>query len=160
MPVGDALPFEGEEGFYDAVIWETAERNIPLILDAPPSMPAAKVDMPNLSRIDGRADAFMCADYFGTKIWGCAPKCVDNLSSVSVAVRSGGQWRCYEAFPVFERDKAAEAGYTPKNEEGAFSLTIEEELDDNVELYVIQEGETTAAYEARAAVADGDSEEP
>lgn len=94
------------------------------------------------------AAAYAQEDYYGTRVWGFAPDCVPDLESVSVAVKRDGQWTAYEAFPIFEKERAEQAGVSCKNEEGAFSLTIDAELQEGDQLFLLQHGDKDRVYHA------------
>ncbi len=134
----------------DIIVLEIAERRLPELLNAAPVGRAASAKPFDVSKISGQAFASVLQTQQGTRLWGYAPGCVDNLKDVTVMLVDAQERIAFTAYPVLERELVQTAGISvaKDREEGAFSLLLDPAIYGDFTLYAMQQGSTNAVYEA------------
>ena len=129
------MPFPlSDAGEYDAVVLEMVERRIGELLTDAPVILAPQAEPWNETAPNCSAEATFTQEKNRVLITGKTDASVNRMTSLKVAVISGGETKTYEAFP------------SGGHGDGSFSLYVESLAEDAV-IQVCMAGETTILSE-------------
>ncbi len=109
----------------DAVVLEMVERRLPELLTGAPVMMAETCGAWDREGGTAKLTAYAHPTNDGVRVFGYAGSSADRIMECSVSVTASGSSTFYDAFPIWETKLASQLGIAGENQDGAFSLLLQ-----------------------------------